>query len=113
MTLPTSARALLHRRLRLHLLRHGRARLRHPGLRHDGTQLVQMFPTEYDAFKKYAELYPDACVLLVDTYNVLRHGVPDAIKVFDEVLKPMGKRPKASASTPATSLPVQEGPQDA
>ena len=38
---------------------------------------VQMFPTEYDAFKKYAELYPDACVLLVDTYNVLRHGVPD------------------------------------
>ena len=55
---------------------------------------VQMFPTEYDAFKKYAEMYPDACVLLVDTYNVLRHGVPDAIKVFDEVLKPMGKRPK-------------------
>ena len=51
---------------------------------------VQMFPTEYDAFKKYAEMYPDACVLLVDTYNVLRHGVPDAIKVFDEVLKPMG-----------------------
>ena len=55
---------------------------------------VQMFPTEYDAFKKYAEMYPDNCVLLVDTYNVLRHGVPDAIKVFDEVLKPMGKRPK-------------------
>ena len=55
---------------------------------------VQMFPTEYDAFKKYAEMYPDACVLLVDTYNVLRHGVPDAIKVFDEVLAPMGKRPK-------------------
>ena len=55
---------------------------------------VQMFPTEYDAFKKYAEMYPNACVLLVDTYNVLRHGVPDAIKVFDEVLKPMGKRPK-------------------
>ena len=55
---------------------------------------VQMFPTEYDAFKKYAEMYPDACVLLADTYNVLRLGVPDAIKVFDEVLKPMGKRPK-------------------
>ncbi|MDD4850057.1 MAG: nicotinate phosphoribosyltransferase [Gemmiger sp.] len=54
---------------------------------------VQMFPSEFDAFKKYAELYPDACVLLVDTYNVLRHGIPDAIKVFDEVLKPMGKRP--------------------
>ncbi len=55
---------------------------------------VQMFPNEYEAFKKYAEMYPDACVLLVDTYNVLRHGVPDAIRVFDEVLKPMGKRPK-------------------
>lgn len=63
---------------------------------------VQMFPTEYDAFKKYAEMYPDACVLLVDTYNVLRHGVPDAIKVFDEVLKPMGKRLKGiRRSTPA------------
>ena len=55
---------------------------------------VQMYPDEYSAFKKYAEIYPDNCVLLVDTYNVLRHGVPDAIKVFDEVLKPMGKRPK-------------------
>ena len=55
---------------------------------------VQMFPSEYDAFKKYAELYPDACVLLVDTYNVLKRGVPTAIRVFDEVLKPMGKRPK-------------------
>lgn len=55
---------------------------------------VQMFPTEYDAFAKYARLYPDACVLLVDTYNVLKSGVPNAIKVFDEVLKPMGKRPK-------------------
>ncbi len=55
---------------------------------------VQMFPTEYDSFKKYAELYPDACVLLVDTYNVLKSGVPNAIRVFDEVLRPMGKRPK-------------------
>ena len=55
---------------------------------------VQMFPTQYDAFKKYAEMYPDACLLLVDTYNVLKKGIPDAIKVFDEVLKPMGKRPK-------------------
>ena len=55
---------------------------------------VQMFPSEYEAFKKYAELYPDACVLLVDTYSVTKSGVPNAIKVFDEVLKPMGKRPK-------------------
>ena len=54
---------------------------------------VQMFPTEYDAFKKYAELYPDACVLLVDTYSVTKSGIPNAIRVFDEVLKPQGKRP--------------------
>ncbi|MCF2557524.1 nicotinate phosphoribosyltransferase [Fournierella massiliensis] len=54
---------------------------------------VQMFPSEYEAFKKYAELYPNACMLLVDTYSVLKSGVPNAIRVFDEVLKPMGKRP--------------------
>ena len=51
---------------------------------------VQMFPSEYEAFKKYAEIYPDNCVLLVDTYNVLRSGVPAAIKVFKE-LKPKKK----------------------
>ena len=55
---------------------------------------VQMFPTEYEAFKRYTELYPDNCTLLVDTYNVVKSGVPNAIKVFDEVLKPLGKRPK-------------------
>lgn len=55
---------------------------------------VQLFPTEYDAFKTYAESYPDSCLLLVDTYNVLKSGVPNAIKVFDEVLKPKGFRPK-------------------
>lgn len=55
---------------------------------------VQLFDSEYDAFKAYAEEYPDACTLLVDTYNVLHSGVPNAIKVFDEVLAPIGKRPK-------------------
>ncbi len=55
---------------------------------------VQLFDSEYDAFKAYAEEYPDACTLLVDTYNVLHSGVPNAIRVFDEVLAPMGKRPK-------------------
>ncbi len=55
---------------------------------------VQLFDSEYDAFKAYAQTYPDSCTLLVDTYNVLKSGVPNAIKVFDEVLKPMGKRPK-------------------
>ena len=46
---------------------------------------VQMFPDEYEAFRRYAEIYPDNCVLLVDTYNVLKSGVPTAIKVFKEV----------------------------
>ena len=46
---------------------------------------VQMFPDEYQAFKKYAEIYPENCTLLVDTYNVLKSGVPAAIKVFQEV----------------------------
>ncbi len=54
---------------------------------------VQMFDSEYDAFKTYAEKYPDSTLLLVDTYNVLKSGIPNAIKVFDEVLKPLGKRP--------------------
>ena len=48
------------------------------------------FPTEYEAFKAYAQEYPANCVLLVDTYNVLKSGVPNAIKVFNEVLVPQG-----------------------
>lgn len=55
---------------------------------------IQMFPTEYEAFRAYAEAYPDNCTLLVDTYNVLKSGVPNAIKVFKEVLVPKGFRPK-------------------
>lgn len=54
---------------------------------------VQMYPDEYSAFKKYAEIYPDNCTLLVDTYNVLKSGVPAAIKVFKEMKpKKMGIR---------------------
>lgn len=55
---------------------------------------VMMFDTELDAFKAYAKAYPDDCTLLVDTYDTLKEGVPNAIKTFDEVLKPLGKRPK-------------------
>lgn len=55
---------------------------------------VQLFPTELDAFKAYARVFPTNCVLLVDTYNTLKSGVPNAIKTFDEVLKPLGIRPK-------------------
>ncbi len=54
---------------------------------------IQMFDSEYEAFKVYAENYPDNCTLLIDTYNVLKSGIPNAIRVFDEVLKPNGYRP--------------------
>ena len=52
---------------------------------------VQSFDSEYEAFKTYAENFPDACTLLVDTYNTLESGVKNAIKVYNDVLKPMGK----------------------
>ena len=51
---------------------------------------VQMHDTEYEAFKTYAQMYPENCTLLVDTYNTLKSGVPNAIRVFNEVLKPQG-----------------------
>lgn len=51
---------------------------------------VQMFDTEYEAFKTYCELYPNNATLLVDTYNTLKSGVPNAIRAFNEVLKPKG-----------------------
>ena len=56
---------------------------------------IQSFDSEYEAFKAYAELYPHNCTFLVDTYNTLQSGVPNAIKVFDEVLKPQEVRPVA------------------
>lgn len=56
---------------------------------------VQMFESEYESFKVYAENYPDSCTLLVDTYNVLKSGIPNAIRVSKEVLEPMGCRLKA------------------
>ena len=51
---------------------------------------VQMFDTEYDAFKAYCETYPTNATLLVDTYNSLQSGVPNAIRAFNEVLRPKG-----------------------
>ncbi|MCM1043519.1 MAG: nicotinate phosphoribosyltransferase [Corallococcus sp.] len=65
------------------------------GLEPKGTHAhswVMSFPTEYDAFKAYADTYPDGCLLLVDTYDTLRSGVPNAIKVFD-YLKANGHKP--------------------
>lgn len=55
---------------------------------------VQMFENEYESFKVYAENYPDNCTLLIDTYNVVNSGIPNAIKVSREILEPMGKRLK-------------------
>lgn len=52
---------------------------------------VQMYDSEYEAFKAYVELYPDNPTLLVDTYNTLKSGIPNAIKVFKEVLLPTGR----------------------
>lgn len=54
---------------------------------------VQMFDSEYEAFCEYAKRYPDDCTLVVDTYDTIRSGVPNAIKAFNDVLLPMGKRP--------------------
>lgn len=55
---------------------------------------IQMFPSELEAFRAYARIYPDNCTLLVDTYNVLKSGVPNAIRVFNEEIVPRGYRPK-------------------
>ena len=46
---------------------------------------IMSFPDEYTAFRKYAELYPSACILLVDTYDTLKSGIPNAIRVFTEM----------------------------
>ena len=56
---------------------------------------IMMFDDEYTAFKTYAEIYPESTTLLVDTYNVLKSGIPNAIKVFKEVLEPQGIRKAA------------------
>ena len=53
---------------------------------------VQMFDSEYEAFRTYCEIYPTAATLLVDTYNVIESGIPNAIRAFNEVLAPRGIR---------------------
>lgn len=55
---------------------------------------VQLFSTEYEAFKTYAKVYPENCLLLVDTYDTLKEGIPNAIRVWNEELVPKGIRPK-------------------
>ncbi|MGD9964667.1 MAG: nicotinate phosphoribosyltransferase, partial [Candidatus Izemoplasmatales bacterium] len=53
---------------------------------------VQLFDNEYDAFKAYAKHYPNSCTLLVDTYDTLSSGIPNAIKVIKEILVPIGAK---------------------
>lgn len=63
------------------------------GVRAAGTMAhswVQMFDSEYEAFRKYCEVYPNNATLLVDTYNTLKSGIPNAIRAFNDVLKPLG-----------------------
>lgn len=55
---------------------------------------VQLFDSEEEAFRCYAQTYPNDCTLLIDTYNVLESGLPNAIKIFNEVVVPAGFRPK-------------------
>lgn len=55
---------------------------------------VQMFDSEYDAFTAYANEHAEDCTLVVDTYNVIQSGIPNAIRVFNEVILPKGYRPK-------------------
>ncbi len=54
---------------------------------------VQMFDTEYEAFAAYAKAYPSSCLLLIDTYDVMQSGLPNAIRCFKEVVVPSGNRP--------------------
>ncbi len=55
---------------------------------------VQLFESELESFRAYARVYPDDCTLLVDTYDTLKYGIPNAIKTFNEVVLPAGHRPK-------------------
>ena len=55
---------------------------------------VQMFDNEYEAFCTFCKEYPDDCILSIDTYDTMDSGLPNAIKAFNDVLAPLGKRPK-------------------
>ena len=55
---------------------------------------IQLFGDEYEAFETYAKTYPDNCILLIDTYNVLKSGIINAIKASKNILEPQGKKLK-------------------
>ena len=76
---------------------------------------IMSFPDEYTAFKTYAHMYPDACILLVDTYDTLKSGVPNAIRVFQEMKaagiqsKKYGIRLDSGISVQKSSKAVRSG----
>ena len=75
---------------------------------------IMSFPDEYTAFKAYADLYPNACCLLVDTYDTLKSGVPNAIRVFQE-MRDSGIRTEKLRHPPRQRRPglhVQAGTKD-
>ena len=75
---------------------------------------VQMFPDEYTAFKTYCQLYPNNATLLVDTYNVLQSGVPNAIRAFQGgAAAPGHHQVRHPAGLRRPDLSVPEGPGDA
>ena len=71
---------------------------------------VQMFPDEYTAFKTYCQVYPESATLLVDTYNVLKSGVPNAIRAFKELGHHLWRHPHRLRRS---YLFVPEGPANA
>ena len=75
------------RRMRRNLQRPGRTDVQHAcaGNSRPTAGSLSSSPDEYTAFKTYAKMYPDSCTLLVDTYDVLKSGVPNAIRVFEEM----------------------------
>ena len=75
---------------------------------------VQLFDSELDAFRAYTYIYSSSCTLLVDTYNVLKSGVPNAIKVFNEVVVPRGVPSRRNPHRQRRHhLPVPQGQKDA
>ena len=79
------ARAGYDRRLYRHQQCPGRTAFDVPVKGTHAHSWIMSFPDEYTAFKVYADMYPGACILLVDTYDTLKSGVPNAIRVFTEM----------------------------
>ncbi len=104
-----------HSRLHRHIKCAGRRKMFGvPVLGTHAHSWIMSFPDELTAFREYARIYPDQCILLADTYDTLKSGVPNAIKVFTEMreqgIKLKELRHKAGFRRPG--LPVKEGKED-